>query len=102
MGQRSWVAATALCLAVVTAATGPVPRDASAGILAVSCASGRMPNGGTGSVTLTATVDASPYLQGAVSARYPMWAILLLVILLLLVWLIYHTWTGWKPLIAGG
>ena len=45
MAQRSWVAATALCLAVVTAATGPVPRDVSAGILAMSCASGRMPNG---------------------------------------------------------
>jgi hypothetical protein len=27
-----------------------------------------------------------------------MWMILLLVIILLLVWLIYHTWTGWKPL----
>ena len=51
---------------------------------------------------MTATVDASPYLHEAVSARYPMWAILLLVILLLLVWLIYHTWTGWKPLISGG
>jgi hypothetical protein len=28
--------------------------------------------------------------------------ILLLVIILLLVWLIYHSWAGWKPLIRGG
>ncbi|MGZ8473983.1 MAG: hypothetical protein ACXWWY_10860 [Candidatus Deferrimicrobiaceae bacterium] len=102
MAQRSWVAATALCLAVVTAVTGPFPRDVSAGILALSCTSGRIPARESGSVTMRATEDASPFLHGAVSARYPTWVILLLVILLLLLWLIYLTWTGWKPLISGG
>jgi len=98
VSRRSWVAATALCLAVVTAATGSVPQDAIAGILATARVSWASRAQESGPVTLRATVDAPRLLQEDVSARVPMWMILLLVIILLLVWLIYHTWTGWKPL----
>jgi hypothetical protein len=100
--RRSWVAATALCLAVVTAATGSVPQDAIAGILATARVSGASRAQESGPVTFRATVDAARLLQEDVSARVPMWMTLLLVIILLLVWLIYHTWAGWKPLIRGG
>lgn len=102
MTRRSWVAATALCLAVVTAATGSVPHDAIAGILAATRVSGASRAHESGPMTLRATVDSAWLLQEGVSARVPMWMILLLVIILLLVWLIYHTWAGWKPLIRGG
>jgi len=100
--RSSWVAATALCLAVVTAATGSVPQDAIAGILATSRVSGASRARESGPVTPRATVDAARLLQEDVSARVPMWMIVLLVILLLLLWLICHNWAGWKPLIRGG
>ena len=102
MTLRSWVEATALCLAVVTAATGPVPRDAIAGILEMSRVSGPVQTQGSGAATLRGTADAASLLHEAVSARTPMWVIMLLAILLLLILLIYLTWTGWKPLISGG
>lgn len=101
MTRRSWVAATALCLAVVTAATGSVPQDAVAGILATTRVSGTRVLE-SGPVTSRATVDAARLFQEDVSARVPTWVILLLAIILLLVWLIFHTWAGWKPLIRGG
>lgn len=100
MTRRFWVAATALCLAVVTGATGPVPRDASAGILAMSRGSGPSQTQGSGSAAIRGTVGAAPLRHEAVSARYPTWVILLLAILLLLIWLIYLTWTGWKPILS--
>jgi type VI protein secretion system component VasF len=99
--RRSWVAATALCLAVVTAAIGPVPQDAIAGILAMSRASGSSLAQEAGPATFRATMDGSQTFHEIVSARYPMWMIMLLAILLLLLWLIYQTWTGWKALIFG-
>ncbi len=55
-----------------------------------------------GPVAFRATVDAARFRQEAVSARYPTWMIVLLAIILLLIWLIYRTGTGWKPLIPGG
>jgi hypothetical protein len=100
--RRSWVAATALCLAVVTVATGSVPQDAIAGIHATERVSGASRAQESGPVTFRATVDAARLLQEDVSVRVPRWMILLLAIILLLVWLIYHTWAGWKPLIRGG
>ena len=99
--RRSWVAATAICLAIVTAAIGPVPHDATAGILAMSRASGLSPAWESGPGTSRATMDGAQRFQEIGSARYPMWVILLLAILLLLLWLIYQAWNGWKTLISG-
>ncbi|MGE5283885.1 MAG: hypothetical protein ACM3OG_02835 [Actinomycetota bacterium] len=102
MTRRSWMAATALCLAVVTAATGPAPRDAIAGILAMTRVPGASWARESGPVTFRAAADAERLLDAESSARYPMWMIVLLAIILLLIWLIYHTWTGWKPVFRGG
>jgi hypothetical protein len=96
------MAATALLLAVVTAATGPAPRDAIAGILAVARISGSARAEEAGTATIRAAVDAARSLQEALSARVPTWMILLLAILLLLIWLIYHAWNGWKLLNRAG
>jgi len=101
MTRGSWVAATALCLVVVTGATGPVPREASAGILAISGASARASRRGPGPAPWRVRVEGSTFLHDAVAARVPTWVIVLVVVLLLLLLVIYLAWTGWKPLISG-
>jgi len=99
--RRSWVAATALFLSVVTAAIGSVPNDAIAGIPSMGQTSG-LPGQEDGPAMSRATADSAQILQEVASARYPMWMIMLIVILLVLIWLIYRTLTGWNPLILGG
>lgn len=102
MTRRSWITATALCLAVVTAATGSVPQDAIAGIPSMARVSWASRAQESVPAMFLGTVDAARLLQEDVSARVPTWMILLLLIILLLIWLIHHTWTGWKPLVRGG
>lgn len=92
------MAATALCLAVVMAAPGPVSPDAIAGILAMCREPAPSLSQGAGASTFRSPMDGAQTLQEIVSVRIPMWMIMLLAILLLLILLIYQTWTGWKPL----
>jgi len=87
MTRRLRIPAIALFLSFVMAAIGSVPRDAMAGIVALSQSTGDS--------------TAQPHPQRDGSARYRIPGIMLLLIILLVLWLIYRTFTGWKPMISG-
>jgi uncharacterized membrane protein len=76
MVRKFWIPATALCLAVVMAVIGSLPREALA----------------------AAGVQSGPL--GDLSGRYWTRGIVLLIIIVLLIWLIYRSFTGWRPMIS--
>lgn len=100
MTRRFWVPATALVLSSIMAVAGAVPQDAMAGIVAVSQPTGASIVQEEGLAKIRSAADAAPHPQRNVSARYWMRGIVLLLILLLILWLIYRTFTGWKPMIS--
>ena len=100
MTRRFRVPAIALFLASILAMTGSVSQDAMAGIAVLSqstCASAFQEEGPA--KTGPAAGFAS-HPQRNVSARYWMRGIVLLLLILLILWLIYRTFTGWKPMIS--
>ncbi|MBE0605774.1 MAG: hypothetical protein IH610_05725 [Deltaproteobacteria bacterium] len=100
MTRRSWVPATALLLSSVMAMTGAVPQDALAGIVALSQATGASIVREERPAKIRPAADFTSHPQRNVSARYWMRGIVLLLIILLVLWLIYRTFTGWKPMIS--
>ena len=100
MGWKSWVPATALALSSVMAMTGSVPRDAMAGIVTLTRFAGDPTGLGEGPAKFRSAADAESGPQREVSARYWGRAIVLLIIILLVLWLIYRTFAGWKFLIG--
>jgi hypothetical protein len=99
MKRRMWVPATALFLSSVMAAVGSFSQEAVAGIAALSLSTGAsiVPDGGPGKIRYGPVFDPHPTRD--VSARYWMRGIVLLILILLILWLIYRTFTGWKPLL---
>jgi len=102
MTRRYWVPATALFLSSIMAVIGSVSQDAVAGIAALSRS--------TDASTVSAPECVPAMIRPAecfahhpprdVSARYWMRVIVFLVILLLILWLIYRSFTGWMPMIS--
>lgn len=100
MTRRFWVPATALFLSSVMAMIGSVSQDAMAGIVVLSQAPGAFIVQEEGPAKIRSAADFAPHPQREGSARYWIRGIVLLLIILLLLWLIYRTFTGWKPMIS--
>ena len=100
MTRRLWIPATALVLSSIMAMAGSVSQDAMAGIVALSQSTGASIVQGEGPAKIRAAADSAPHPQRNVSARYWMRGIVLLLIILLILWLIYRTFKGWKPMIS--
>jgi hypothetical protein len=79
---------------------GSVSRDAMAGILGLSQSTGASIVQEEGPAKIRSAADFAPHSQRNVSARYWMRGIVLLLIILLMLWLIYRSFTGWKPMIS--
>jgi hypothetical protein len=82
------------------AMAGSVSQDAMTGIVALSQSTGTSIVQEEGPAKIRSAVDFAPHPQRNASARYWMRGILLLLIILLILWLIYRTFTGWKPMIS--
>lgn len=100
MTPRFWVPAIALFLSSIMALVGFVSQDAMAGIVALSQSIGASIVQEEGPAKVHSATDFAPHPQRNVSARYWMRGIVLLLIILLMLWLIYRTFTGWKPMIS--
>jgi hypothetical protein len=102
MTQRFYVPATALFLSSIMAMVGFVSQDAMAGIVALSVSTGASIVQEEGPAKVRSAGDFAPHPQRKVSARSRYWmrGIVLLLIILLMLWLIYRTFTGWKPMIS--
>src|SRR5512141_1973173 len=100
MTRRFRVPATALFLSSIMAMTGSVSQDAMAGIVAVSQSTGASIVQEEGPAKIRSAANFAPNPQRNVSARYWMRGIVLLLLILLMLWLIYRTFTGWKPMIS--
>ena len=100
MTQRLWIPATALVLSSIMAMAGSVSQDAMAGIVALSQSTGASIVQGEVPAKIRSAADVGSHPQRNVSARYWMRGIVLLLIILLMLWLIYRTFTGWKPMIS--
>ena len=100
MTRRFWVPVTALFLSSIMAMVGFVSQDAMVGIVALSESTGASIVQEEGPTMIRSAADFAPHPQRNVSARYWMRGIVLLLIILLMLWLIYRTFTGWKPMIS--
>ena len=101
MSRRFRVPATALFLSAIMAMTGFVSQDAMAGIVVLSQSTGASAFQEEGPAKTGSAEGFASHPQRNVSARYWMRGIVLLLLLLLLIlWLIYRTFTGWKPMIS--
>ena len=101
MTRRLRIPAIALFLSFLMAAIGSVPRDAMAGIVALSQSTGAsIAQQEEPPARVRSTADFAPRPQRDGSARYRVPGIMLLLIILLVLWLIYRTFTGWKPMIS--
>ena len=100
MTRRFWLPANALFLSFLMAMAGSVSQDAMAGIVALSQTTGPSIAQEEGSAKIRSGADFAPHPQRSVTARYWVRGIVLLVIILLLLWLVYQTFTGWKPMIS--
>jgi hypothetical protein len=100
MTRRFRVPATALFLSSIMAMTGSVSQDAMAGIVALSQSTGASIVQEEGPAKIRSAANFAPHPQRNVSARYWMRGIVLLLLILLMLWLIYRTFTGWKPMIS--
>ena len=100
MTHRLRIPAIALFLSFLMAAIGSVPRDAMAGIVILSQSTGASAGQEEGPAKIRSAADFAPDPQRDGSARYRIPGIMLLLIILLILWLIYRTFTGWKPMIS--
>lgn len=94
------IPAIALVLSSIMAMTGAVPQDAMAGIVALSQGTGNSILQVEGPAKIRSVADVASHPQRNVSARYWVRVIVLLLLILLMLWLIYRTFTGWKPMIS--
>jgi hypothetical protein len=99
MTRRFRVPATAFFLSSIMAMTGSVSQDAIAEIVVLSQATGASIVQEEGHAKIRSAADFAPHLQRKVSSRYWIRGIVLLLTILLMLWLIYRTFTGWKPLL---
>jgi len=79
---------------------GSVSQDAMAGIVALSQSTGASIVQEEGPAKIRSAANFAPLPHRNVSARYWIRGIVLLLIILLMLWLIYRTFTGWKPMIS--
>ena len=100
MTRRFWVPATALFLSSIMAMIGSVSQDAMAGIVVLSQATDASTVQEEGPAKIRSAADSAPHPQRKVSTRYWIRGIVLLLIILLMLWLIYRIFTGWKPMIS--
>ena len=100
MTRRFRVPAIALYLASIMAMTGSVSQDAMAGIVVLSQSTGASAFQEEGPAKTGSAEGFASHPQRNVSARYWMRGIVLLLLVLLILWLIYRTFTGWKPMIS--
>ena len=100
MTRRFWIPATALWIASVMAVSGFVSRDAMAGIVFAEQSGGGATGTEEGPAGIRNAADGGLNPAKYVSARSWTRVIVLLVIILLILWLIYRTFTGWKPMIS--
>ncbi|MBP2682467.1 MAG: hypothetical protein H6Q79_506 [Deltaproteobacteria bacterium] len=100
MTRRFLVPATALLLSAVMAMAGSVSQDAMAGIVTLSQSTGASIFQEEVPAKIRSAADSAPHPQRNASARYWMRGIAALLIILLILWLIYRTFTGWKPMIS--
>ena len=100
MTRRFGVPATALFLSSIMAMTGSVSQDAMAGIVVLSQATGASIVQEEGPANIRSSANFAPHPQRKVPTRYWIRGIVLLLIILLILWLIYRTFTGWKPMIS--
>jgi hypothetical protein len=98
MTRRIWVTATALTLSFILGMTGCVSRDAVAGIVALSRSAEDSIVSEGGKETIRSGNGISTHAARDASARYWMRGIVLLIIVLFILWLLYRTFTGWKPM----
>jgi len=82
------------------AMVGSVSQDAMAGIVVLSQATPASIVHEEGPANIRSAAESAPHPQRNVSARYWMRGIVLLLIVLLVLWLIYRTFTGWMPMIS--
>jgi len=94
------VPAIALFLSSFMAMTGSVSQDAMAGLVALAQSTGASVVQEEGPAKTGSAAGFASHPQRNVSARYWMRGIVLLLLVLLILWLIYRTFTGWKPMIA--
>jgi len=100
MTRRFRVPAIALFLASIMAMTGSVSQDAMAGVVALAQSTAASVVQEEGPAKIGTAADFASHPQRNVSARYWMRGIVLLLLVLLILWLIYRTFTGWKPMIS--
>jgi len=100
MKRRFWVPATAVLLSSIMAIIGSVSQDAVAGIVALSQPAGASIVPEEGSPQTRSAGDFTPHPQRTASARYWTRVIVVILIVLVILWLIYRTFTGWKPMIS--
>jgi hypothetical protein len=100
MIRRSWIFATALCLAVVMAVLGSVSRDAMSAIISSIPAHGVPTVQGEGPPKILTAAGEEPDTPRNRSRRYWTRGIVLLVVIVLLIWLIYRSLKGWRPMIS--
>ena len=100
MTRKFWIPATALFLSSIMAMVGFVSQDAMGEIVALSESPGASIVQEEGPAMIRSESDFAPHLQRNVYARYWMRGIVLLLIILIILWLIYRTFTGWKPMIS--
>ena len=100
MTRRFRVPAIALLLSSVMAVTGSVSRDAMAGIVALSRSPGASIAQEDGPRKIRSGADFAPHPQRDATTRYRIPVIMLVLIILLILWLVYRTFTGWKPMIS--
>jgi len=98
MTRGFWIPATAFLLSSILAMTGSVSQDAMAGIVLMSQVPGASIVQGEGPAKTRSAENVAPHPQRGVSARNWTRGIVLLLIILLILWLIYRTFTGWKPM----
>jgi hypothetical protein len=98
--RRSWIQATALCLAVVMSVLGSISRDAMSAIISSMPAQGAPTVQGEGPPKILAEEGEEPDTPRNQSRRYWMRGIVLLIIIVLIIWLIYRSLKGWRPLIS--
>ena len=100
MTRRSRVQATALFLFSIMAMTGLVSQDAMAGIVVLSQVPGTSIVREEGPAILRSAAGFAPHPRRNGFARHWVRGIVLLLIILLVLWLIYRTFTGWKTMIS--
>jgi hypothetical protein len=100
MIRRAWIPATALSLAVVMTVLGSSSRDAMSAILSSIPARGVPAMQGEGAPKFLPAADGEPDTPGIRSRRYRTRIIVLVIIIVLIIWLIYRSLKGWRPMIS--